>query len=258
MRSLTVGIIAFAVSLAGAASAQPVPPPELDLPPPIKPSTSAAGTPLCAPERLTRMVVRNVSPGLAAAAPGAQPRVLYRQGLLNLRTEESPDPARGQPVVVISEPDIWMFNTATRKGQHQVDPGPEFFVHAPILPVRPDLPAALRSLEYGCELDFLKREGAEAARQTVPWGEARATVHQVQVGEHAVSILLTERRRAPLMVAYAKAGAPVFMIRYDEFRADLTDRPALFARPDRIEFTTGQPTGGPAPAGQTPPERDRF
>jgi hypothetical protein len=256
MRSL--GIIAFAVSLAGAASAQPVPPPQLDVPPPIKPSEGASGEPLCAPEKLTRMVVRNVSPGLAAAAPAAQPRVIYRQGLLNLRTEESPDPARGQPIVVVAEPDIWVFNNATKKGQHQVDPGPEFFVHAPILPLAADLPAALRSLQYGCELEFLSRQGAEAARQTIPWGEARATVHQVQVGEHVVSVLLMERRQTPLMVAYAKAGKPVFMMRYDEFRADLTDRPALFTRPERVEFTEASPAGAGPPPGQAPPTPSRF
>jgi hypothetical protein len=256
MRSL--GIIAFAVSLAGAAAAQPVPLPQLDVPPPIKPSEGASGEPLCAPEKLTRMVVRNVSPGLAAAAPAAQPRVIYRQGLLHLRTEESPDPARGQPIVVVAEPDIWVFNNATRKGQHQVDPGPEFFVHAPVLPIAPDLPPALRSLQYGCELEFLRRQGAEAARQTIPWGEARATVHQVQVGEHVVSVLLTERRQTPLMVAYAKAGKPVFMMRYDEFRADLTDRPALFARPERVEFTEAPRAGAGPPSGQPPAPATRF
>lgn len=256
MRSLTAGIVA-STALVGAALAQPVPPPKLDLPEPIKPSTSASGQPLCAPERLTRMVVRNVSPGLAAAAPAAQPRTLYRQGAMNLRTEESPDPARGQPVVVIAEPDVWIFNTATRKGEHRLDPGPEFFVHAPILPIADDMPEAARSLEYGCELDFLRRHGAEAARQTIAWGEARATLHQVELGLHVVSVLLTERRKTPLMVAYAKAGKPVFMVRYDEFRDDLTDRPALFARPDRVAFTEAPPAAG-SPPGQTPAPATRF
>jgi hypothetical protein len=175
-----------------------------------------------------------------------------------MRTEESPDPARGQPVVVVAEPDIWIFNTATRKGQHQLDPGPEFFVHAPILPMAPDLPPALRSLEYGCELAFLERQGAEAPRQTIPWGEAKATLHQVQVGEHVVSMLLTERRRTPLLVAYARAAKPVFMMRYDEFRDDLSERPALFARPDSVEFTEVPPAATRPPAGLAPAPQARF
>lgn len=257
MRSLMIGI-AFAASLGGMALAQPVAPPELDVPPPVKPSTGASGEPLCGPEKLIRMVVRNVSPGLAAAAPTAQPRVMYRQSALNLRTEESPDPTRGQPIVIISEPDIWIFNTANRKGQHQIDPGPELFVHAPILPAAQDLPPALRSLEYGCELEFLKRQGAQAARQTIPWGEGKATVHQVQLGEHVVSMLLTERRETPLLVAYAKGGKGVFMVRYDEFRNDLADRPALFARPGGVEFTEGPPAGMvPRPGQATPPAQPK-
>lgn len=254
MRSLTGIAVTLMVSLAGAAFAQPAAP-QLDVPPPIKPSTTTAGQPVCAPERLTRMLVRNVSPGLAAAAQAAQPRVIYRQGATFLRTEESPDPARGQPVAVIAEPDIWVFNTATRKGQHQVDPGPDFFVHAPVLPLTPELPPALRALEYGCELEFLKRHGADVAQQSIPWGEARATVHQVQLGEHLVSMLMSQNRRTPLLIAYAKAGKPVSMVRYDEFRDDLPERPALFSRPDRYEFTEGPAPGAkpPAPPAGAPP-----
>jgi hypothetical protein len=259
MRSLTAGIIAAAVSLAGTATAaQPSPPPELDAPAPVKPSTGASGLPLCGPEKLTRMVVRNVSPGLPAAAPAAQPRTIYRQSALNLRTEETPDPARGQPVVVIAEPDIWIFNTANRKGQHQVDPGPELVVHAPVLPATADLPRALLTLEYGCELEFLRRQGAETPRQTIPWGAAKATVHQVQLGEHVVSVLLAERRQTPLMVAYAKANKPVFMIRYDEYRSDLPDRPELFTRPERVEFTEAPPRGAVPRPGQAPPPQTLF
>lgn len=259
MRYLTT-IIVFAASIAGPASAQSDGLPKLDLPPMIKPSESEAGRVLCAPERMTRMVTRNVSPGLAAAAPAAQPRTLYRQGSLMLRTEESPDPARGQMVVVVSEPDIWMFNTATNMGQHQVDPGPEFFVHAPILPISAELPPPLRTLEFGCELDFLKRHGADAPAQTIPWGGGKATVHQVRAGEHVVSMLLSQGRRAPLLVAYANAGKPVLMVRYDEYRNDLPDRPDLFSRPSLVEFAPAQPAPRPPaappatqqPTGQTP------
>lgn len=259
MRSSTTGIIALAVSLAGSAVAQPAPLPELDLPAPVKPSADASGQPVCAPEKLTRIVIRNVSPGLAAAAPAAQPRTLYRQGAIYLRSEESPDPARGQPVVIISEPDIWTVNMATRTGQHQVDPGPELIVRAPILPLTADVPADFRTLEYGCELDFMRRANATAPLQTIPWGQGRATVHQVVSGEHVVSILLAERAQEPLMVAYAKAGRPLFAVRYDDFRTNLSDRPALFARPERLTITEGPEQASPPPtaAPRPPPAQAR-
>lgn len=248
------GVIAFAVLLAVPAWAQPVPPPQLDLPQMAPPSSAPSGEPLCAPERLTRMVVRNISPGLPAAAPAAQPRTLYRQGALYMRSEESPDPARGQPVVIVAEPDVWMVNLSTRTGQHQVDPGPEFVVRAPVLPMTADMPPLFRSLEYGCELEFLRRNGADSPIQVVPWGEAKATVHQVTVGEHMLSVLLTQRRQSPLLVAYSRAGKGLFMMRYDEFRTDLPDRPALFAPPKDMKITEAGPPKTPAAPAAPPPK----
>lgn len=250
----TAGVIAFAALLAVPAWAQPVPPPQLDLPRLAPPSSTASGEPLCAPEKLTRMVVRNISPGLPAAAPAAQPRTLYRQGALYMRSEESPDPARGQPVVIVAEPDVWMLNLSTRTGQHQVDPGPEFVVRAPVLPMTAETPPQFRSLEYGCELDFLRRNGAESPLQVVPWGESKATVHQVTVGEHQLSVLLTERRQLPLLVAYSRAGKGLFMMRYDEFRNDLADRPALFAPPKNMRITEAGPLNRPAAPTAPPPK----
>lgn len=247
----TAGVIAFAALLAVPAWAQPVPPPQLDLPQMAPPSSTPSGEALCAPEKLTRMVVRNISPGLPAAAPAAQPRTLYRQGALYMRSEESPDPARGQPVVIVAEPNIWMVNLSTRTGQHQVDPGPEFVVRAPVLPMTAETPPQFRSLEYGCELEFLRRNGADSPIQVVPWGEAKATVHQVTAGEHQLSVLLTERRQSPLLVAYSRAGKGLFMMRYDEFRNDLTDRPALFAPPREMKITEAAPLKAPA----SPPPR---
>lgn len=246
----TAAISLFAAALAGAASAQPIPPPTLDLPKPATPSTSPSGQPLCAPEKLTRMVVRNLSPGLAAAAPAAQPRVIYRQGSIYLRNEESPD-QRGQRVVIIAEPDIWSIDLATRTGQHQTDPGPEFVVRAPVLPLSAETPRPFLSLEFGCELEFLARNGAALPVQTIPWGERKATVHQVVLGEHVLNILLSERP-APLLVAYARGGKPVTLIRYDEYRNDLPDRPSLFARPSQMQITEALK---PAPKPGTPPPK---
>lgn len=226
------------LAVAWGACAQ-TPPPSLDAPPVVPFGSGPAGAgggARCAPVNLTRVIVRNVSPGLMAASPAAQPRTLYRLGTTFLRSEESPDPARGQPVVIVAEPDIWTIDLATRGGQHQTDPGPELVVHAPILPIAPDLPPEFRALEYGCEFEFLTAAGAATPRQTVNWGAAKATVHVVAKGEHSINILMATRRQAPLMVAYAKGGQVVFAIRYDDFRNDLAERPGLFAPPEGMKF----------------------
>lgn len=253
MRGLLAAIIGFGMAGAGAAQTPPgeSAPPELDLPKPAPPSTTSAGRPICAPAKLTRMTVRNISPGLAAASPAAQPRTLHRRDSIYLRSEESPDPQRGQQVVIVAEPDIWQVNLATRAGVHQVDPGPDLVVHAPILPVVPDMPPQLLTLEYGCELQFLQAAGAAEPRQVVPWGADKAGLHVVEFGAHAVTILMNVRREAPLMLAYLREGKAVFAIRYDAYRADLPDNPALFQPPKNMRITEGPPAK-PQPASPAP------
>lgn len=210
---------------------------------------------LCAPPMLTRMIVRNISPGLAAAAPAAQPRTIWRKTSMQLRTEEIPDPSRGvHNIVVISEPDIWMVNMAARAGQHSVDPGPDYEVRAPILPVGPGMPPELMQLEYGCEGQFVAA-WMPATPRAVPWGIETANLHTATFGEHEVSILMHARRKVPLMVVYAKGGQAQFAIRYDEFRADLPDRPDLFLPPKNVTITAAPPRSPPS---QQPGTGDRL
>jgi hypothetical protein len=195
---------------------------------------------------MARMVVRNVSPNLAAAAPQAQPRTLYRFGSMQLRSEESPDPTRGQHnIIIISEPDIWAMNMVTKTGRHQLDPGPELHVRAPVVPLTAEMPRLFLGLEFGCETEFVARHAPQPARM-MAWGADRANMHVVAEGEHSLSILIHERRQAPLLVIYARAGKPVYAIRYDEWRADLPERANLFQPPGGVRFTEG-------PAGPTPP-----
>jgi hypothetical protein len=214
-------------------------------------AVSPSGRPLCAPVKLTRMVVRNISPTLSAAAPAAQPKLMYRQHSTLLRSEESPDPTRNaHNIVIIAEPQIWAMNMVTKTGQHQIDPGPELNVHAPILPVGGGVPPQFLEMEFGCEPDFIAKY-APQPRQVLAWGADRALMHVVVSGEHAVSILMHERRQAPLMIVYAKDNKPLFAIRYDEWRSDLPDRPTLFEPPKSVKFTEAAPSPN-APTGPPP------
>ncbi|MDN8836893.1 hypothetical protein Q0M54_13960, partial [Staphylococcus aureus] len=71
------------------------------------------------PPKMFRTTIRNVTPGLQAADRRAQPRQIWRQGSLFLRSVEQPIPPNGdQQVVIVAEPDIWVLNEATRTGQH--------------------------------------------------------------------------------------------------------------------------------------------
>jgi hypothetical protein len=238
-------------------SGPPPPPPNVQVPgeagPPLLPLGDGSG---CAPERLVRLVVRNVSPGLPASDARAQPRVIYRRGAMLLRTEELPDPGRnGQTALfIISEPDIWAVDLSTRNGRHSTDPGPSFEVHAPVLPLTQSLPPLFRTLEFGCEAAFVAANAPQPQR-VVPWGETTAALHSVTVGDQTVALLMDNRRATPLLISYVRQGKPVWVVRYDDYRADLPDRPDLF-QPSRAfkfqEAPVSSPLGSPPPA--PPPE----
>lgn len=223
LRALIVGLLA----LPALAQAQPKRE-EPSAGPALLPGMSSTSAELCAPEKMVALTIRNVSPGLAAAHPAAQGRTFYRQGSIFLRSEDQPDMTNGgQMVVIIAEPEVWQINMAVRAGRHARDPGPDFVAHAPILPVGPELPATFRTLEFGCEWEFLTRYGQKDPRQ-LAWGATAATLYTVTEGPNALAVLMDEPRKAPLMLTYARGGRPVFALRYESYRRDLPMRPELF------------------------------
>lgn len=243
---------------AGPATGQPVyEPPKLALPPVIKPgdpmgpsADAPIATPpnLCAPAKLFRAKIRNISPGLAASDRAAQPRVIYRQRSIFMRSEEDVDPLRGeQRVIIVAEPDVWVVNLADRTGQHTTDPGPEFVVRAPILPPA-GLPPELLRLEFGCEQAFLT-EFAPVPEREVAWGAERARLHRVSIGQHTALILMAARGDRPIMVSYLRDGRPVSVIRYDEYRQGLPDRPELFTPGKGVAIAEGPTPAAPSVEG---------
>lgn len=230
-----VALAALATSAAAQAQAQvPAPPRQLD--------AAAAGR--CMPQMLFRATIRNVSPGLQAFDKQAQPRTIYRQGTTFLRVEEQPDPQRGdQILVIVAEPDLWTLNLATRQGRHAVDPGPVLEVKAPILPPSLDMPEPFKALEYGCEAAFVA-QFAPRQQRVVPWGATVAVLYGVTIENQGVAILMDQKRNEPLMISYMRDGKPVYVIRYDEYRQGLPEKPALFAPPKSYKITEAPPGGG--------------
>ena len=233
---------AAAIGLAVAARAQdPAPLPPMLVAPAEGQPAEAQG---CVPMGLFRAVVRNVTPGLQAADRQAQPRTYYRQGAKLMRSEEQPDPASGaQNIVIIAEPDIWVMNVAARQAQHGVDPGPDLSVHMPILAPSLDTPESFRTLEFGCETVFVATY-APRQQRVVQWGGTTAALHAVTVGDQSLAILMDQRRNQPLMISYLRRGQPVLVLRYDDYRLGLPERPQLFAPPKGYKITESK--GPPA------------
>ena len=150
-------------------------------------------------------------------------------------------------LTVITEPDIWTINVTSRGGQHAVDPGPVFEVLAPILPVSPDLPPILRTLEYGCEAAFVAAHAPTPA-QSVPWGSTVAAAHVLTFGDQSVAVMMDSQRKAPLMISYSRQGRAVYVLRYDEFREGLPDRPDLFVPPRNVRISEAPQATPPTPA----------
>lgn len=222
--------------------------PSVERPPPIgsglPPLVSTAN---CAPDNLVRVTVRNVSPGLQAAASGAQPRTVYRQGSQFLRVEESPDFARGvQGLTVIAEPDLWLVNQADRTGRHGVDRSPPFEVHAPVVAV-PGMPRAFLRFEFGCEMAFLAAYPHPPPRR-MGQGANPVDVHVLSEGRDVLAVMVDHRRQIPLMVSFSRGGKPIMVTRYESYSASLPPRPQLFEAPSGVNFQEMGPLTPPPPA----------
>lgn len=247
MATLTSFALIAALAAGQAGDASPAAPPTPE---------AAIAAPPCRPKSLVSMTIRNVTPGLQAADPRAQPRRLWRLGVEFLRSLEQPviaptlqDPATPmarQSLMIVAEPDVWMIETASRQGRHALDKGPVFEVRAPILP-QGSTPQFM-SLEYGCEAEFVALR-APVAQKTVRWGDVDAAIHTYMVGTASLAFLMDEKAAKPLMITYALDGRPRLIIRYDDYQQNLPIQPELFRPGADVQITDAEPT---APRGQRP------
>lgn len=211
--------------------------------PPPKPEVATV-VPPCQPPLLVTMTVRNVTPGLQAADHRAQPRRIWRMGGRHFRILEQPvvsanvrdpkAPMARQALFVVSEPDVWMIDLASRTGGHSLDKGPVFEVRAPILP--PGSPPEFMALEYGCEAEFVAVR-APVAQRTIRWGGVEAGIHTYTVGAYSLAILMNDRSGEPFMITYLRNGRPALILKYDEYRPGLPDDPELFRPPPDVKIT---------------------
>lgn len=191
----------------------------------------------CAPAKLVKIATRNVTPGIPADSWMRQPLVMHRKGEHYFRNEEPRDAARKlHMMMVVSAPDIWFVNKESRSGQHIVDPGPTYDVHAPIIGF-PTAPKAFVDLEYGCEAQFV-RDKSMAAQG--PRDAAGATTYALAEGQHRLEIKLAANER-PTEVSYLLDGKPVLQLQYDVYEPGLPDQPALFAEPEGFTYVEQRP-----------------
>ena len=194
--------------------------------------------------RMTKVRLRDVSPGVQYRAWEGQPVTLYRLGRQYGRVEF----ANGD-VVLVREPHSFYIDMSAKKAYHGLDPGPTYVFRTPIVrgdDMRSDFPPELRGLEFGLEPEFLATY--EAIENTSPAEEGQEGPEGVEVREQHVafgkySLFVTRRRNdgTPLRLGIFYEGKLETAILYDEWRRDLLPRGSLFSIPDDIEVVEGPP-----------------
>jgi len=192
----------------------------------------------CRPEKMIRIVTRNVSPGLDPNTFAARPKTLYRLGGRYGRLEEEADPERGMRLLtVINEPDVWIANLADRTGRHIVDAGPSLKFHAPIL-WSEDLPVALRDLEYGCEVAWMKERAPRRPRAETLDG-AKVDRYEASTGAYVVTLYVGRSDGRPRALDFKNGTELLFAVRYIAFEDRLEPDLGLFDTPRGVTFTKG-------------------
>ncbi len=202
--------------------------------------TSPAFAATCAPQKLVHIVTVNITPGVPAGFP-SQPLSMYRLGSGKMRTEEAPDPANGiHGVIVTAEPNIWMANLYDHTGKHIVDPGPTFFVKAPIFYGTPGFPEKFIDLEFGCEADFIAANALKSIRSE-QIGNGHYDVYRTDAGSEAIEILEQSGTGTPAFARYYHDGKLLVALRYDLYATGLPNDPNLFVPPPGVHYIEAGP-----------------
>jgi hypothetical protein len=189
----------------------------------------------CAPEKMVKVVFRDVTPGIDRGSFEAKPKTLYRLGVKYGRTEEALDSKlKIHGLIVVNEPDLFMVNLVTRTGQHIVDKGEPYHFHAPIVG-GPDDPEAIKEMELGCEIDFMKTHGAGTTKQGMLDGRA-VDQYEVAIDPYRVVLSVAPRDARPIGLSLYEGEKLRYDMRYLEYANDLEPRPKLFERPEGITF----------------------
>lgn len=180
-----------------------------------------------AQEKMLYVEYRVISPKLAPSSAEAQVRKLWLVGSKYMRFEDVPNPDTGvHGLIVVAEPDIWIIDRKTNKGQHSVDPGPSYAVHFPMLAT--ETSARIRQLEFGGELAYFQQNGArELANQVVDGVTCR--VFALDVDKHEL-FLYARKDGKPFQIT-VKTDASEYSVRFVKYEPDSEPDLNLFRPP---------------------------
>lgn len=184
-----------------------------------------------------RLIPANSSPAPAEIAP----KTIYVAGDRYARIEEPVD-AKTRNLIIVNQPDIWVIDGEQRRGNHMVNPGPDFTVHNPIL--GPNGPQEMFGFEYGREMRFF----AEAATKnrigikSVAFRDLGSKniegticdVHEIRSGDYRVLLNIIHASQIPHSIKIFLASQPLIQLEYIDYKSDIPFDQSLFKPPDGI------------------------
>jgi len=190
----------------------------------------------CAPRGLVKIAYRDATPTIPQDSFAAQPKVLYRMGTQYGLVQEATDPENlTKRLIVVNEPDTWRINMLTKKGVYKYDRSEPLRFEAPVFD-GPDHPEFLRSMEFGCELAFMKEHVSEPPKK-VTVAEHELLSYQLEQGRYRIMLAVNPGNQRPFALGYFVDGEMVQYLRYLVYQDNLPANTRVFWPPAEIEIT---------------------
>lgn len=185
-----------------------------------------------AQERMLFVEYRVISSKLPPSSPESQPRKLWLVGSKYMRFEDVPNPDTNiHGLIVVAEPDIWVIDRKSNRGQHSTDPGPGYAVHFPMLATESS--PRLKALEFGGELAFFQANGAKEMASEVVDGVA-CKVLKLALDERELFLFLRKDGK-PFQIS-VRSDSSEYAVRILKYEPDAEPDLGLFRPPVGVRF----------------------
>ena len=156
------------------------------------------------------------------------------------RLEEAPDLNLGiHGLLICNEPDAWMINLMTKTGIHDLDGGPTYVFHAPIMGFKGKSQAEFQAFkalpiskfEFGREMEFLKTYKAKKI----------SNHYELIIDDYRIELFPKAGTEIPYRLKIFKGKSQISYLQYDEYKTDLPLDLSLFIPPPDIKISERQP-----------------